>query len=817
MRTRVFSTSVKLCFCFAMAAAVFAGNGAAQNNVGAAQHVNVFIGTNGMGHTFPGACFPYGFVQLSPDTDTIPHNINGVYQPRVYDYCAGYQHRDSSIVGFSHTHFSGTGHSDLGDFLIMPYSGETKLNPGTADNPDGGYRQRFRHETEVAAPGYYAVTLDDDNIRCELTATPHCGMHRYVFPKGAAQKIILDLNHGIYNYDGKVLWANCKVGSRRTLWGWRMTSGWNRERKLYYYISFNKPIKHYGYHDFAPTTYHGFWGRFDQEHDFPEMAGRKPVCWFEFEDDGSDTLEVIVGLSAESVSGASTSITHEGDMYSSSASRMLYRDRPEGDTLLIVHQGDPRYRSNFDVVRELTRIRWERMLGRIEAQGSDDQLAMLYTSLYHTMINPSLYEDVYNYWRGRKEYTIFSLWDTYRALHPLINLMDSTLSRDMAYSLLQHYGRSLHHMLPVWSHHGGENWCMIGYHGVSVLVDAAVNTLDLDTEQELRTTNAIFNTTNVDYYDYTGLYKEIGYVPVDKSRNGTSVTLENAYEDWCVYWALENHLDHTLPDVIGYEDSVRENYRQRALSYRNVYKDGFVRARYSDGSWKTPYSLLSTSGEGLIEGNAWNYSFYVPHDVNGMMQMMGGEKAFVRKLDTLFTMHVPDEFFAETEDVTREGMLGGYVHGNEPSHHIPYLYMWTTQPWKTQYWVREVMNRMYRNHIDGLCGNDDCGQMSAWYIFSAMGFYPVCPASGQYVIGAPYLPYMKVRMGSGKYLEIKAPKVSDKNRYIQRVLWNGKPYDRCYVTYTQLQEGGTLEFQMGPKPNKRLFQAKETKPYSLTK
>ena len=358
---------------------------------------------------------------------------------------------------------------------------------------------------------------------------------------------------------------------------------------------------------------------------------------------------------------------------------------------------------------------------------------------------------------------------------------------------------------------------MIGYHGVSVMVDAAVNTLQPDTEQELETMHSIFSTTNVDYYDFTGLYKELGYVPFDKSRNGTSVTLENAYEDWCVYWALENHLEHTLPDVIGYEDSVRESYRQRALSYRNVYKDGFVRARYSDGSWKTPYSLLSTSGEGLIEGNAWNYSFYVPHDVNGMMQMMGGEKAFVRKLDTLFTMHVPDEFFAETEDVTREGMLGGYVHGNEPSHHIPYLYMWTTQPWKTQYWVREVMNKMYRNHIDGLCGNDDCGQMSAWYIFSAMGFYPVCPASGQYVIGAPYLPYMKVRMGSGKYLEIKAPNVSDKNRYIQRVLWNGKPYDKCYVTYRQLMEGGTLEFQMGPKPNKRLFQAKATKPYSLTK
>ncbi|MCR5849273.1 MAG: glycoside hydrolase family 92 protein, partial [Bacteroidaceae bacterium] len=411
----------------------------------------------------------------------------------------------------------------------------------------------------------------------------------------------------------------------------------------------------------------------------------------------------------------------------------------------------------------------------------------------------------------------FSLWDTYRALHPLINLTDTTLSRDLAYSLYQHFLRSQQHMLPVWSHHGGENWCMIGYHGVSVMVDAAVNTLHADIKQKIETMHSILSTSNVDYYDFTGLYKEQGYVPFDKSRNGTSVTLENAYEDWCVYWAMEKHLGYFLPEAKAYEDSVRESYRQRALSYRNVYKDGFVRARYSDGSWKTPYSLLSTSGEGLIEGNAWNYSFYVPHDVNGMMKLMGGEKAFVRKLDTLFTMHVPDEFFAETEDVTCEGMLGGYVHGNEPSHHIPYLYMWTSQPWKTQYWVREVMNKMYRNHIDGLCGNDDCGQMSAWYVFSAMGFYPVCPGSGQYVIGAPYLPYMKVRMGSGRYLEIKAPKVSDKNRYIQQVRWNGMAYNQAYVTYDMLMQGGTLEFDMGSRPNKKLFQQSETKPYSLSK
>ncbi|MBR6440829.1 MAG: glycoside hydrolase family 92 protein, partial [Bacteroidales bacterium] len=340
---------------------------------------------------------------------------------------------------------------------------------------------------------------------------------------------------------------------------------------------------------------------------------------------------------------------------------------------------------------------------------------------------------------------------------------------------------------------------------------------------ETKSMIAILMTSNVDYYDFTGLYKKIGYVPFEQrtpagtvgSRNGTSVTLENAYEDWCVYQAFGK--SDMLPDVDENEmDSIRESYHQRSLNYRNVFDTtmGMVRARYADGSWKTPYSLLSTSGEGLIEGNAWNYSFYVPHDVDGLMRLMGGERAFVRKLDTLFTMYIPDEFFAETEDVTREGMLGGYVHGNEPSHHIPYLYMWTTEPWKTQYWVREIMNKMYGTT---LCGNDDCGQMSAWYVFSAMGFYPVCPGSGQYVLGAPYLPYMKVRMGSGNYLEIKAPKVSDKNRYIRAVRFNGKPLTHAYLTYKELMEGGVLEFDMASKPNKKLFQAVADKPYSLSR
>ena len=797
--------------------------------------VNIFIGTNGMGHTFPGACYPYGAVQLSPDTDTIPHNIDGVYQPRVYDYCAGYQYRDSSIVGFSHTHFSGTGHSDLGDILIMPYSGETKLNPGTKENPDGGYRQRFRHETEVARPGYYAVTLDDDTIRCELTATPHCGVHRYTFPKGAAQKIILDLNHGIYNYDGKTLWAQCNVtrfgidAGEPVVKGYRITNGWSRTNYTYFAITFNKEIKRYGCKDFGKQDYSGGWSKFDTEHDFPEMGGRKLVTWFEFEDDGNNTLEIFVGLSATSMEEAFSNLLDD----------KFNIDWRKG-TLVDLF--------SFDKQLANTESAWSKRLSTIECQGTPDQQAMLYTSLYHTLINPSLYQDAMGKYRGidqeihespqgRTNYTVFSLWDTYRALHPLLTLLDTSLVLDIAQSFSNHFFQSPHHMLPVWSHMGSENWCMVGYHGVSVLMDAYQKGI-LDSmfyNEELP--SMVIASSNCDYYGNTDTYKQLGYIPIDKNRAGTSITLENAYEDWTIYMGLKQlgekvyqHVKEQNTEYWGVEEAERiaameqepylkasDNYLQRAMSYRNVFDTtiGFCRARYSDGSWKEPYSLLSTSELGLVEGNAWNYSFYVPHDVNGLMRLMGGEKKFVRKLDTLFTMYIPDEFFAATEDVTREGMLGGYVQGNEPSHHIPYLYMWTTQPWKTQYWVREIMNKMYRNNIDGLCGNDDCGQMSAWYIFSAMGFYPVCPGSGEYVIGAPYMPYMKVTLANGKTLEIKAPKVSDKNRYIQQVKWNGQIYDKCYLTHDQLMEGGTLEFVMSSRPNKKLFQKAETKPYSL--
>ncbi len=743
--------------------------------------VNPMIGTVKMGHTFPGACVPHGIVQLSPDTDTIPHNIGGTYQKQAYKYCAGYQWDDKTIVGFSHTHLSGTGHSDLGDVLVMPATGPLKLNPGVASEPGSGYRSRFSHSSEKAEPGYYTVILDDYGIKAELTATTRTGVHRYTFPGGAVQRIIVDLTHGIYNYDGKVLWAGIRVENDTLITGYRITNGWARENYTYFAASFSRPIADYGYRDMQKALYTGFWRKFDQTRRFPEMSGRKVASWFEFDPSQSAALEIRVALSAVSTEGALKNLRAE------SAGR------------------------TFDDLRAAAAESWDDALGVIEAEGTADQKTMFYTSLYHTMINPSVYMDVDGRYRGVDHnihvaegfanYTVFSLWDTYRALHPLLDIISRGRNADMARSMLAHSGQSVHHALPVWSHMGNENWCMIGYHAVPVLAGALAAGQPIDRGKVLE---AMISSSNIPYYDGIKEYKALGYVPVDVNANGSSITLEYAYDDWTIYRTA----------LMAGNRTVAEEYKARARNFRNIFdpSTGFVRARLSDGSWKTPYDLLNTHGEGFIEGNAWNYSFYVPHDVASLIGLMGGERRFTERLDSLFTMHLPDEFFAHTEDVTREGIMGNYVHGNEPSHHIPYLYAWTTQQWKTQERVREIMNRMYRNSIDGLCGNDDCGQMSAWYIFSAMGFYPVCPGSGEYVIGAPYMPRLRVDVGGGRHLEILAPGVSDRMRYVKSIKINGKPHTRAYLTYEEISAGGELLFEMAARPNKKPL----AKPYSLS-
>ena len=744
--------------------------------------VDPFVGTVGMGHTFPGACVPFGAIQLSPDTDTIPHNIAGQYQPRVYDHCAGYRYDDPTIVGFSHRHLSGTGHSDLGDILLMPVSGEPFLHPGIAAAPEKGYRSRYSHDAETARPGYYAVDLTDYGVRAELTATQRVGVHRYTWRRGDLQELVLDLGHGIYNYDGKVLWSTLRVENDTLLTGFRLTDGWARTNYTYFAISFSKPIARYGSQDRKPGTYNGFWRRFNVREGFPDMAGRDLAAWFSFE--GDEPLVVKVALSAVDASGALRNLQVEGNR-------------------------------GFDALATAAEAAWNERLGAFEAEGTDAEKTLFYTALYHTLINPSVYMDVDGQYRGvdgnihRAEgftnYTIFSLWDTYRAEHPFLNLFFPAENADMIRSMLAHQQQSALGMLPVWSLMGNEGWCMSGYHAVPVLADALVKGTFRDADAALE---AMVSTANVPYYEGVADYLEKGYVPLERSSTSASTTLEYAYDDWTIHAAA----------LAAGKAELAEQYRSRAMNYQHVFdpSTGYARPRRADGRFKEPFDPLQTSGEGFIEGNSANFSFHVPQDVKGMMERFGGEKVFLARLDNLFSSELDPIYYADNEDIEEACLIGGYVHGNEPSHHVPYLYAWTSEPWKTQYWVREIMNRMYRSGIDGLGGNDDCGQMSAWYLYTAMGFYPVCPGTDQYVLGAPYLPYVKVTLPNGNVLEIKAPGVSDKRRYVAGLTCNGKPHARRYVTHEEILAGGVWEFRMTDKPDRRSPLVRGTLPYSLS-
>ena len=746
-------------------------------------YVNPIIGTNGMGHTFPGACVPFGIVQLSPETDTIPHNVDGRYQGKVYEYCAGYQHRDKTIVGFSHTHLSGTGHSDLGDILIMPMTGQIRTNPGTADNPESGYRSRFSHETESCTPGYYEVKLQDYDILAQMTATQRVGVHRYTFPSTQAQ-FILDLGHGIYNYQGKTLWTYLRVENDTLLTGYRITNGWARQNYTYFAISLSEPIQQYGYKDHQRMKYSGFWRKNDIYHNFPDMAGREIAAYFSCNLPASRQLTIKVALSAVSQSGALANL------------------RAEAGGL------------TFDQIRQRATDQWTKELTGLEIEGTDDQKALFYTSLYHTMINPSVYMDVDGKYRGNDmeiheatdftNYTIFSLWDTYRAEHPLLNLIKPKQGKDMAESMIRIQQQSALHLLPVWYLMANEGWCMSGYHAVAVLSDVAKKLGIKDRKAMLE---AMKSTANSKWMEGLTDYIQYGYVPYDHCGTSASNTLEYAYDDWTIYQAALDAGDTEMA----------ETFKKRALNYRNVFNPalGLACPKYKDGSWKKDFSPLQTYGEGFIEGNSANYSFHVPHDVKGMIECFGGDKKFIERLDDLFANDLDKKYYEDNEDIEEECLLGGYVHGNEPSHHVPYLYAWTSQPWKSQYWLREIMNRMYVNNIDGLHGNDDCGQMSAWYIFTAMGFYPVCPGSDQYVLGAPYVPSCKLSLPNGKQFFIKAPGVSDKNRYVKEVRLNGKPYDKLYITHQDIMAGGVLSFVMSSTPNRKRC-ITTGKPYSLS-
>lgn len=738
------------------------------------QFVNPLIGTQKMGHTFPGATVPFGSVQLSPDTDTIPYGINGKYNPDVYKYCAGYQYDDKTIVGFSHTHFSGTGHSDLGDFLIMPTVGNLQLNPGTADKPESGYRSRFSHNTEVVEPNYYKVKLDDYNIIAELTTTTRVGMHQYTFPKTKDAHIILDLIHGIYNYDEKNVWTFLRVENDTLVTGYRQTNGWARTRTVYFAMSFSKPIKSYGYQNNKTSVYRGFWRRFDQNNNFPEIAGEQIRAYFDFDTKANEKIKIKFALSPVSTQNA----VHN-----------LQNEIPGWD---------------FNAVKKAGQDAWNKELNKVAADflNKEDKISF-YTSVYHTFLSPTIYMDDDGSYKGLDQnihqakgftnYTTFSLWDTYRALHPWFNIIQPLRNRDMIQSMLAHQSQSVHHMLPVWSHYANENWCMSGYHAVAVIADAIVkgNIKGINAQKAL---DACVQTASVKYYDGLEDYIKTGYVPDDKRGNSVSTTLEYAYDDWAIAQAAKK---------LG-KTSIYNEFIKRSQNWKNVYDAsiGFMRPRLSDGSFKKEFDVLSTHGQGFIEGNAWNFSLFVPQDPRGMITMMGGNDQFVPHLDSLFTMHLPDKFFEETEDITREGIIGNYVHGNEPSHHVAYLYNFTDQPWKTQEKVRMILPMQYKAAPDGLGGNDDCGQMSAWYVFSALGFYPFAPASDEYQLGSPLVKSAVLQLENGKTFTVDTRNQSEKNVYVTKVELNGKPLNRLYITHNEIMQGGKLTFYMSDMPTK---------------
>ncbi|MCF8298801.1 MAG: GH92 family glycosyl hydrolase [Saprospiraceae bacterium] len=740
-------------------------------NLDLIQFINPFVGTKNMGHTFPGATAPFGMVQLSPETNQMMMYIDGEYNKDAYKYCSGYQYNDSTIFGFSHTHFSGTGHSDLGDFLVMPTTGILNLEPGTADKTQSGYHSQFSHKTEKAEPGYYKVLLDNYKIKVELTASDRVGFHQYTFPKSDSSHIILDLISNIYNYEEKNVWIFIRVENDSLVTGYRQTNGWARTKKVFFAMQFSKAFESYGHKKYENVQYKGFYRRFDEEHNFPEMAGKKIRAYFNFKTEENEKIKIKFALSSVSTNGALKNLNAE-----------------------IPHW-------DFEKVKQQTQEKWNNELSKIIVETeTQEQKETFYTALYHTMLSPIIYEDVDGSYRGLDQniyqsdgfanYTIFSLWDTYRALHPLFNIIQPERNNDMIKSMLAHHDQSVHKMLPVWSHYANENWCMVGYHSVSVIADAIVKgTTNIDLNRALK---ACENTSTLSYYDGIDYYMNLGYVPEDISPYSVSKTLEYAYDDWCIAQIAKK-----ANDEIAYK-----NYLKRSENYKNVYdaEIGYMRPKLVDGLWRKEFDPINTHGQGFIEGNAWNYGLYVPHEIDTMISMMGGKDKFSEHLDRIFTTEIADELIDKNEDITRDGIIGNYVHGNEPGHHIPYLYNWTNHPWKTQERVRMILETMYSNKEDGLCGNDDAGQMSAWYVFSSLGFYPVCPGSDYYAIGSPLIIQASIKLANNKTLIIKTANQSKENVYVEKVEVNGKVIVGNSIKHSDIVRGGEIVFYMRNTP-----------------
>jgi len=717
--------------------------------------VDPFIGTGAHGHTYPGAALPFGMVQLSPDT-----RLTG------WDGCSGYHYSDNVIYGFSHTHLSGTGASDYGDILFIPTTGKIQIEKGSAENTASGYCSTFTHDSESASPGYYSVHLDDYDIRAELTVTPRVGVHRYTFPDKKTANIIIDLTHR-----DTVIDSGITIVGDREIEGFRRSSRWAKDQHVYFAARFSKPFDSFGIAVDDKM----------EDKTKKKAQGKNIKAFVSYKAGVYKYITVKVGISGVSTEGA--------------------RKNLETETL----------QKDFDQIKNLAAETWERALNKIRVTGGTrEQKRTFYTALYHALLNPNLYMDVDRRYRGRDleihkaedftNYTVFSLWDTFRAEHPLLTIIEPERTVDFIRTFIAQYEQG--GLLPVWELSANETFCMIGYHAVPVIVDAYIKGIrDYDVEKAYE---AAKHSANRDHFGLQ-YYKEMGYIPAESEGESVSKTLEYAYDDWCIA---------QMANALGKGDDYRD-FLRRSQFYKNLYdpSTGFMRAKMG-GTWFSPFYPAEVNFN-YTEANAWQYSFFVPHDIAGLITLMGnstaGKERLVRQLDQLFTAN-PETTGREQVDIT--GLIGQYAHGNEPSHHMAYLYNYANQPWKTQQRVREIMDKLYTDRPDGLCGNEDCGQMSAWYILSAMGFYPVTPGSDIYVIGTPLFPEVAVDVGGGRTFTVTATNVSQKNIYIQSAVLNGVPYGKSRLRHGDIVKGGSLVFEMGPVPNKEWGSRDDDLPYS---
>ena len=707
------------------------------------KYVNPFIGTGAIdgglsGNNYPGATSPFGMIQLSPDTSEAPN----------WGDASGYDYNRSTIFGFSHTRLSGTGASDLIDVTLMPTS-------------SGRTSSTFTHDEEKASPGYYQVMLKDENINVELTTTQRNGIHRYQYPAGKDAEVILDMDHSADkgSWGRRIINAQIRILNDHAVEGYRIITGWAKLRKIYFYMEFSSPI-------LTSTLRDG--GRVHEN--TAVVNGTNLHGCFRFGKLNGKPLTCKVALSSVSMENARQNMEQEA---------------PHWD---------------FDRYMAAADADWEKQLGKIEIKGTEVQKEIFYTALYHTMIQPNIMSDVNGEYMAadytaRKvgdnetHYTTFSLWDTFRASHPLYTLLEPERVTDFVKSMIRQY--EYYGYLPIWQLWGQDNYCMIGNHSIPVITDAILKGIPgIDVEKAYE---AVYNSSVTSHPNSPfEVWEKYGFMPENIQTQSVSITLEQAFDDWCVA---------QLAEKLN-KDADYERFHKRSEYYRNLFhpKTKFFQSKNDKGEWIEPFDPYQYGGNGghpFTEGNAWQYFWYVPHNIQALMELTGGTKAFEHKLDTFFTSN----YKSEQMNHNASGFVGQYAHGNEPSHHVAYLYNFAGQPWKTQKYVSHILNTLYNNTSSGYAGNDDCGQMSAWYVFSAMGFYPVNPADGRYIIGSPLLDECTLKLAGNKDFHIRTIRKSPEDIYIQSVTLNGKKHKDFFITHQDIMNGGTMVFKMGKKPS----------------